>query len=305
MLINIFIFSKKVIFSIICFVLLVFVSLQPVIAYKSPGPIINYVTDYANVLTESEEINLNQKLKAYDDESTNEIGIVTINSLDGDTIENFAVKLFEEYKYGKSDRDNGVLLLISIQDKKFRIEVGYGLEGALTDLESKDILDDVITPEFKKSNYYAGIDKGADAIIEATKGEYTSNSSASSNSLGGIFESIFPIVFFFFIVLIGPLSYAMARSRNSYILGMIIGLVFGITLAIILAYNGLWWLGLILLIPSVIVGFIIDFILSMMGVTGLMALNSAMPRSGGFGGGGGGFSGGGGRSGGGGASGGW
>lgn len=78
-------------------------------------------------------------------------------SLDGDTIENFAVRLFEQWKIGKKGKDNGVLLLIAINERKLRIEVGYGLESTITDGKAGEIIREVITPEFKKNNYYEGI----------------------------------------------------------------------------------------------------------------------------------------------------
>jgi uncharacterized protein len=154
------------------------------LAYSSPGKPVNYVSDFANVLTDSQEAQLNSKLEAEEKNTSNEISVVTINSLDGDTIENYAVKLFEEYKIGKKDKDNGALLLIAVNDHKLRIEVGYGLEGVLTDLESYQIITNDITPEFKNGNYFSGIDKGTDSIIKSIEGEYT----ADTNTQQGFTE---------------------------------------------------------------------------------------------------------------------
>jgi uncharacterized protein len=307
------IISSSNMFKILPAILVVFAFLLSplqLFAYQSPGKIINYTSDFANILSDSQEQSLNSKLKNFDTETSNEIAVVIIQSLGDETIETYANKIFEEYKLGKEKNDNGVLLLISISERKLRIEVGYGLEGALPDLLAKNIIDDEITPKFKQEKYYEGIDKGIDSIILATRNEYTPSTSEDSDSGFGLIN-IFQICLFGIFIFIGPLSYAMARSRNSYILGGFLGGVIGIIAAIMFALSGLWIIGIILIIPFVILGLIIDFILSMIGITGLTAMRMAFPNSsiggsgGGWGGGGGGFSGGGGSSGGGGASGGW
>lgn len=186
--------------SIILLGILLFV---PVHAYSSPGTPVNFVSDFANVLTSEQETQLNAKLEAEEKNTSNEISVVTINSLDGDSIENYAVKLFEEYKIGKKDKDNGVLLLIAVADHKLRIEVGYGLEGALTDSESSSIITSDITPLLKQSKYFEGINKGTDSIIKSIDGEY--NAENSTASVGGWEVGIF---LFLLLILFAPISIA-------------------------------------------------------------------------------------------------
>src|SRR3989344_3919031 len=103
-------------------------------------------------------------VRAFEASTTNEIAVVTINSLGGDTIENYAVKLFEDWKIGKERDDNGILLLIAKNDRKVRIEVGYGLEGAVPDAISNQIIQKEIVPHFKNNDFAGGIFDGVDSL---------------------------------------------------------------------------------------------------------------------------------------------
>src|SRR3989344_5277330 len=124
---------KKIFVLVFCYL---FFIITPVFAYTSPGSPSGFVNDFAQMMSAGARAQLEQKLVQLEKDSTNEISVVTINNLDGDTIENFAVKLFQEWGIGKTKNDNGILLLIAKDDRKMRIEVGYGLEGALTDAQS-------------------------------------------------------------------------------------------------------------------------------------------------------------------------
>ncbi len=125
----------------------------------------NYVNDFANVISNDTEKKLNAKLKEYDDKTSNQIAVATITSLEGEEIENYSIHLAEQWAPGTKEKDNGIIMLFAMNDRKMRIEVGQGLEGDVTDIESKHILDDIIRPEFKSENYDAGITKGIDAVI--------------------------------------------------------------------------------------------------------------------------------------------
>lgn len=131
-----------------------------------------YVNDYAGLLSESESSQLEQRLKSFETETSNQVVVATFPSLEGDSIEDVSVRLAEKWKVGQKSRDNGVILLVFKNDRKLRIEVGYGLEGVLTDAVSKSIILNEITPSFKKADYFTGISSGVSAIFLATKGEY-------------------------------------------------------------------------------------------------------------------------------------
>ncbi len=139
----------------------------------------NYVNDYADVLTQQEEDVLNKKLSEHDKKTTNQIAVVTIESSQNETIEEYTIHLAEQWKVGQKYKDNGVIMLFAMKDRKMRIEVGRGLEGDLTDIESKHILDDTIVPEFKQEQYYNGISNGVDAVILAISTEGVAGNSAT------------------------------------------------------------------------------------------------------------------------------
>ena len=156
---------------VISFVLLLLFA-TPVIAYYDLGSPEGYVNDYTNTLTYEQKDALESKVSTFEQESTNEIAVVIIDSMKGDYIENFAVKLFESWGIGKEKEDNGVLILVSMSERQMRIEVGYGLEGSLTDAQASWIIKNVMVPNFKENGYYEGIDQSVDKIIAITKGEF-------------------------------------------------------------------------------------------------------------------------------------
>ncbi len=122
------------------------------LGYVSPGTPVGYVNDFAGTLDPSWRQTQNSSLQSFESQTSVEIAVVTIPSLGGDTIENFAVKLFEEWKIGKKGKDNGILILLAMSDREVRIEVGYGLEGTITDSESFHIIQDLMLPELKAGN---------------------------------------------------------------------------------------------------------------------------------------------------------
>ncbi len=152
-------------------------------AYSSPGSPTGFVNDYAGLLTPEQVTSLNSSLTNFSQETSNEISVVTINSLEGETIETYANKLFSEWGIGNAKNDNGVLLLIAETDRRMRIEPGYGLEGALPDLVCNQIINNDLRPAFQAGNYYEGILAATEKIKAATKGEYVGSSSSSSKML--------------------------------------------------------------------------------------------------------------------------
>lgn len=143
------------------------------LAYTSPGAPTGHVNDFADVLTVEEERALESTLSAFEQETSHEVAVAVIPSLEGDDIESYTNTLFREWGIGKAEENDGVLLLVAIEDRKMRIEVGYGLEGALTDTEAKRIIDKTIAPRFKASQYAAGIEDGVERIMSETSGEVT------------------------------------------------------------------------------------------------------------------------------------
>lgn len=155
------------------------------------------VNDYANMLSSSEVNRLEQKLRNYRDTTSNVIAVATIESLQGNSIEEVATTTFSKWKMWEGDRYNGVLLLISKDDRKFRIEVGYGLEGAIPDVMANRILNDILTPNFQQGNIYAGIDRATDAMIQLAAGEFEGFPENQTSEDGSI-----PIDVIIFIIII-------------------------------------------------------------------------------------------------------
>ncbi len=131
-----------------------------------------YVNDFAGMLGSEQAAQLEQKLGQYDKQTSNQIAILTINSLEGSDIESYSIQVASEWKIGQKGKDNGVLVTIAKKDHRMRIEVGYGLEGDLTDLMAGRIVDEIMTPAFKAGDFYGGINKAVDNIIEKL-GQYT------------------------------------------------------------------------------------------------------------------------------------
>lgn len=204
----------KKILSYLFFVILIFNGLSVLYSQterqkplsENPTQFKQYVVDETATLTPPQLSGLIKKLQNEDKTTSNQIVVYIIPSLDGESLEDVSMRLAEKNKIGKKDKNNGVLMLIVKNDRKIRIEVGYGLEGALTDATSSSIIRNVITPEFKKGNYYEGIDKGVDAIIAAVKGEYTADKDSNGTDATCCFGVpifvfiIFGFIFFFIFI---------------------------------------------------------------------------------------------------------
>jgi uncharacterized protein len=143
------------------------------------------VNDNAEVLDEGTRRSITERLKAHEDRSGDQIAVLTIPSLEGESIEEYAVKVFESWKLGVKGKDNGVLIIVAPQDRRMRIEVGYGLEGTLTDLAAGRIIRNVMTPRFKAGDYNGGIDAGVQAILDLLeKGESPAGEGGPETSSG-------------------------------------------------------------------------------------------------------------------------
>lgn len=160
------------------------------------------VTDLAGILSPSEEARLEENLMVFENETSNQIAVLIINSLDGESIEQYSIQVVDQWQLGTAQKDNGVLLLIAVQDRQVRIEVGYGLEGVLTDLISFQIIRNVIAPPFRNGNYYAGIDQGLRAIMMTTKNEYKGDPRQQKNYDVERGKSIASLVFMIIFILI-------------------------------------------------------------------------------------------------------
>lgn len=155
---------------------LIFISFFTFPAFALDVP--NYsgrVNDLAGLLKGDQVALLEKEILQNEKETSNQIAILTITSLEGDSLEDFSIRVVDSWKVGQKSKDNGVLILVVKDDRKTRIEVGRGLEGSLTDLVSGRIIDKIMIPAFQKGEYFRGLSEGIGAIKLAVKGEFTAD----------------------------------------------------------------------------------------------------------------------------------
>lgn len=254
------------------------------------------VVDLAELLTPQTKSQLIRKLVAHEQATTNQVVIVTITSLQGYEIEDYGYQLGRSWGIGQEKRNNGVLLIVAPAERKVRIEVGYGLEGTLTDALSHNIIQSTILPQFRKKKYETGIEEGTAAILSVLEGTYKPSKSTGTMSLPENFQEV---IFYFIVGLI--LGELLATGMRRIVSAIMV------------------WVGITLAAGFLAGTFAFGFLAGMVGFIFHLFVGSNAGRGGGgggyydggygsgYGGGysGGGLSGGGGSFGGGGASGGW
>lgn len=197
---------KKILFFILFSVLTLTAADLPVLKGR--------VTDNAGLLSSEAAIRIEQKLQSLETSDSTQIAVLTVNTLDGDSIEDFSMRVAEQWKLGQKGLDNGALLIIAKDDRKLRIEVGYGLEGKLTDAISGRIIRQVIVPHFKKNDFEGGVEAGVDAMIAAAKGEFVAPE--SRNTAPKDLIPLFLIVLIIFVVVVSLLTNAIKSGSNNY-----------------------------------------------------------------------------------------
>ncbi len=170
---------------------------QNIPAKPNPPRLVN---DFAGVLSGEQKAILEQKLVALDDSTSNQVSIVLIKTLADYPIEDYAVKLFRGWGIGNKKNNNGVLIIAAIDDHKIRIEVGYGLEGAIPDITANSIIENDIVPAFREQNYYRGLNAATDDIGKAASGEYQVQRQQKNDDKGGG-GSLLGIIIIIFIVI--------------------------------------------------------------------------------------------------------
>ena len=252
------------------------------------------VTDLTSTLSGDQVKALDGKLAALETKKGSQVAVLLVPTTQPETVEQYAIRVFDQWKLGRKGVDDGVLLIIAKNDRRLRIEVGRGLEGAIPDAYAKRIIDEDIAPHFRQGDFYGGISAGVDRIAKLVEGEpmplpaYKSSEQRQPDRLGDVF-----FYGFFALVLAGVIQAMLGRLLGSAVASVGMG------------FLAFLWMSLT---AGLIVG-VVMFILSLI----FGAARGGGWSPGGFGGdsggggfgGGGGFSGGGGESGGGGASGSW
>lgn len=259
-------------------------------------PLQSRVTDLTGTLPAQQVARLEQRLAAFEQEKGAQVAVLMVPSVQPESIEEYAVRAFEQWKLGRKGIDDGVLLVIAKEDRRLRIEVGYGLEGALNDATAKRIISDDIVPHLKRGDFAAGVDAGVARILRVVGGEPLPPPARQGQ--GGSSPLPFdPMLLFAAFIFANPLTRMLrpllGRVVAAGLISLAVGAGFGLVFASLLA--------------GLIAGVILFFVALAGGETGRSwgsGGGSWSSGGGGFGSGGG-FGGGGGGSGGGGASGSW
>jgi uncharacterized protein len=197
---------------------------QPCFAKTDVPYLQGRVNDYANILSDSTAKQIEKQLQTYETETTNQIVVLTVDSLNGQDIESYASEVFSAWKPGQAGKDNGVLLVVAVKDRKMRIEVGYGLEGSITDTKSGLVIRNAIAPYFKQGNFDRGIDAGVEALMQLGRGIEPTSAVSSEKPGGHSFGFIAVLVMPFIIIVIMALliikKYLRSRPRVSKKTGM-------------------------------------------------------------------------------------
>jgi uncharacterized protein len=250
------------------------------------------VTDLTATLTVDQRGQMESKLAAFEREKGAQIAVLLVPSVKPETVEQYALRVAEAWKVGRKGVDDGVLLLVARQDRKLRIEVGYGLEGALNDATAKRIVSETIGPRFKEGDFYGGIDAGLDAIVKVIGGEaLPAPANSTSMESGSKFEDFMPVAFILIFVVGGVLRSVFGRFFGAGIAGVAVGVIAALMVSSLLI--------------AAVAGIVAFFVTLLAGSSGGGGWSSGGGSWGGGSGSSGGFSGGGGSFGGGGASGEW
>ena len=247
------------------------------------------VTDLTGTLDAGQRAALEQKLAAFESSKGSQIAVLLVPTTQPEEIEQYSIRVAEAWKLGRKGIDDGVLFLVAKNDRKMRIEVGRGLEGAIPDVIAKRIGSDIVAPYFRQGDFYGGITAGVDRVIKTAEGEpLPAPQRGAQQKPGTAFENIESFLVFGFVLVFvvgGILRAVLGRFAGSGVVGAVAG-----TIA--------WMIGGAL-IAGILVG-VVAFILSLFGGVAHGGARSGGWSSGGWSSGGGGFGGGGGFSGGGG-----
>jgi len=172
------------------------------------------VYDYISLLSSQESKALEQKLIGYSDSTSTQIVVAIIGSTEGENINYLGAQWGQKWGIGQADEDNGILILLARDDRKIAINTGYGVEGALTDALSKRIIQNIIIPEFRGGDYYAGLDKGSDVIFQVLTGEFKEERSGDYESASDVVKGVGILFFIGMIILIIVIIIIIANRNN-------------------------------------------------------------------------------------------
>jgi uncharacterized protein len=253
------------------------------------------VTDLTGTLSTAQIQSLDGTLREFERRKGSQVAVLMLPTTQPETIEQYSIRVAEAWKIGRARIDDGVILVIARDDRKLRIEVGYGLEGAIPDAVAKRIVSEVITPHFRQNDFYAGIVAGTDALMKLILGEPLPAATQPGTARVRDYESMFVLLLVGSMIVGGMLTTLLGRFFGATVTGSIVGFAAWVVAG-----------GLFAAVGAAVLAFIFTLVLGATGISrgGWGGWRGGGWSSGGWSGGGG-FSGGGGGFGGGGASGSW
>lgn len=221
------------------------------------------VNDYGGMLSPEAARTLEQQLAAFEQETTTQIVLLTVPSLEGDVIENFAIRVADAWKIGQKDKGNGVMLILAKKERKIRIEVGTGLQGVLPDITAGQIIRNVMAPSLKAGDNDRGISAGLAAIMDATKGEFKAapadKKTAKKKKSSGY--DLFLVLLLVGVVIVAAVG-SSSRTAGTLAGGIALPLAAGVGLG-----AALWKLGLLAILGAA-AGFLISLLMRLFNASG-------------------------------------
>ena len=210
--------KRKIFFILFVFIVISLFSSVPKLEHR--------INDYAGILSTQQKLDLETYLFKIEQKTSCQIAVLIVPSLNGSDLESYSMRVVEKWKLGQKHKDNGVLLLVALKERKIRIEVGYGLESIITDLKAGYIIRNKIVPFFKKGDYYGGIYAGLEAVGGLILGDYQISPKElekykkSQKRSGGLIQGLFSLIFLIFMFIA---IFSRGGLLFAYILGMSTG----------------------------------------------------------------------------------
>ena len=201
-------------------------------------PLTARVTDLTATLTSEQKATLEKTLKNFESKKGSQISVLMLASTAPESIEQYALRVADQWKLGRKRVDDGALLIVAKNDRMMRIEVGYGLEGALNDAVSKRIISEVITPKFKQGDFYGGVRDGIDSMMQVVEGEPLPNPRRETDTNASSIESYLPVIFILALVVGSILRALLGRLPGAIVTGGVVAflawaLIGGLSLALL------------------------------------------------------------------------
>lgn len=183
------------------------------------------VTDLTGTLTREQQATLEQKLQQFETEKGSQVAVLMVPTTQPESIEQYSIRVVEQWKLGRKGTDDGALLIVAKDDRTVRIEVGYGIEGVLTDAISSRIIREDIVPQFKEGNFFEGVDAGTDRIMSVIRGEALPPPSHARNGKTEPIRQLLPALLVLTVVLGGALRAFLGRGPGAVVTGGVVGFI--------------------------------------------------------------------------------